>query len=252
MMRTLRSPVLGALGVLISGLVLGITAPAESAPYIAVAKYVKGPVQASAKDSAAMPLRPSDLLLSSTTVEAGQDGKAMLRLLPDNAYLDVRPGTVFTLRRTKSKDKRIRRIILERGEVVFGLRKKSEPVQCENIHTTATAGPAVPGPAHGEGKSSAGGKGGKARFSCRMDDKAAGILIVQDGEVTVYNRPKNITATARSGQKAISDLNGIRITDATDAELESVGFRQNTLEIDFLNPQTDAFTTLEAEYESTY
>ncbi|HLP40817.1 MAG TPA: hypothetical protein VK465_04865, partial [Fibrobacteria bacterium] len=166
--------------------------------------------------------------------------------------LDVRPGTVFTLRRAKSKDKRVRRIILDAGEVVFGLRKKSEPVLCENIHTIATAGPAVPGPAQGERKSSAGGQGGNARFSCRVDDKAAGILIVQDGEVTVYNRPKNITATARSGQKAISDLNGIRITDATDAELESVGFRQNTLEIDFLNPQTDAFTTLEVEYESTY
>jgi hypothetical protein len=78
------------------------------------------------------------------------------------------------------------------------------------------------------------------------------VLIVQDGEVSVYNRPKDITAMVRAGQKAVSDLDGIKITDATDSELEQVGFRQNTIEVDFVNPQSEEFTTLEAEYETSF
>jgi hypothetical protein len=56
----------------------------------------------------------------------------------------------------------------------------------------------------------------------------------------------------RSGQKAVSDINGVKVSDATDSELEQVGFRQNTLEVDFVNPQTEDFTTLEVEYETNF
>jgi hypothetical protein len=222
---------------------------AEAAPRVAVAKYVKGevrkvsPPEADA-EGAGKPLNQSDLVESGSRIVAGQEGKAVIRLLPDNAFMDVRPKTSFKLRRVKSKGKRIRRVHLDVGEVVFGLRKKSEQVQCETVNTSATAD--------------------KARFSCRAEDASAlgpdrdatggsiAVIIVQDGEVTVYNRPKNLSAVARTGQKAVSDLNGIKITDATDAELEQVGFRQNTLEVDFLNPQTDEFTTLEIEYETSF
>jgi hypothetical protein len=93
---------------------------------------------------------------------------------------------------------------------------------------------------------------GKSRFSCKTDENGAGILIIQDGEISVYNRPKNITVTVRSGQKAVSDLDGIKVSDATDAELEQVGFRQNTIEVDFVNPQSEEFTTLEVEYETSF
>lgn len=203
-----------------------------AAPKIAVSKYVKGNVRISSEHVPEKDLQASELVESGSKVEAGQDGKAVLRFLPDNAHLEVRPKTVFKLRRTKSQGKRMRRIHLETGEVVFGLRKKSEPVQCENINTVATAA--------------------KARFSCKSDENAAGVLIVQDGEVTVYNRPKDLTAVVRSGQKAVSNLDGIKITDATDTELEQVGFRQNTVEVDFVNPQSEEFTTLEVEYETSF
>lgn len=222
---------------------------AVAAPRVAVAKYVKGEVRMEIPpladaEEAGKPLGQSDIVESGSRIAAGQDGKAVIRLLPDHAFLEVRPKTSFKLRRVKSKGKRIRRVHLDLGEVVFGLRKKSEQVQCMTAHSTATAD--------------------KARFSCRAEDLSAlgpnrdasggsvAVVVVQDGEVTVYNRPKNLSAVARSGQKAVSDLNGIRITDATDAELEQVGFRQNTLEVDFLNPQTDEFTTLEIEYETGF
>lgn len=204
-----------------------------AAPNIAVAKYSKGPVLVStAETGEGKALQPSDLLVSGSRIEAGEDGKAVLRFLPDHAFLEVRSETRFKLRRTRTQGKRLRRVNLENGEVIFGLRKKSEAVQCESIHTVATAA--------------------KGRFSCKTGEGAAGILIVQDGEVSVYNRPKDVSATVRAGQKAVSGLDGIKVTDATDSELEQVGFRQNTIEVDFVNPQSEEFTTLEAEYETSF
>lgn len=216
---------------ILAALVFLLPAALAAAPDIAVTKYAKGELRAVAEAGERM-LGQSDLLKSGTRVEAGRDGKAVLRLLPDNAFLEVRPGAAFKLRRTKKDGKRLRRIQMEAGEVVFGLRKKSDPVQCENANTQALTA--------------------TARFSCKVDEKAAAVFVVQDGELSITNRTKGLTAVARAGQKAVSDLDGIRISDATDEELDQVGFRQNTLEVDFLNPQSDEFNTLEIEYETSF
>jgi hypothetical protein len=201
-------------------------------PGLGVVKYAKGNLKVTQADSAQKDMVPSTLISGGSKIESGKDGKAVIRLLPDQAFMEVRPQSALTLKRVKTKDKRVRRVTLDAGEVVFGLKKKSEPVQCENIHTQATVA--------------------AGRFSCRSDEKGVGIFLVQDGEMSVYNRPKDLTAVVRSGQKAVSDLNGIKVTDATDSELEQVGFRQNTVEVDFLNPQTEEFTTLEVEYETNF
>jgi hypothetical protein len=213
---------------------------------VGVIKSVKGEVMLASKDSAAVPATGASLCLQGARIETGADGKAMLRLLPDNAFVDVRPQSAFTLKRIKAhvsgpvsapneapaKDQRVRRLVLEKAEVIVGLKKKSDPVQCENAQTLATAA--------------------AGRFSCRSDEKGTASFLVQDGELTIYNRPKDITATVRAGQKAVSDLDGIRVSDATDADLDEIGFSQNTLEVDFVNPQTEDFTTLEVEYESNF
>lgn len=215
-----------------SVLAMAVSSFAAPAP-IGVVKYAKGILKMTAGNPAVQKdLQQSELVPPGARIDAGNDGKAVLRLLPDQAFMEVRPKTAFSVKRVKIKDKRVRRVTMEAGEVVFGLKKKSEPVQCENAQTQATA---------------AAGK-----FSCKTDDRGVGIFLVQDGELTVYNRPKDLTAVVRSGQKAVSDLNGIKVTDATDSELEEVGFRQNSLEVDFLNPQTEEFTTLEVEYETNF
>ncbi len=202
-------------------------------PALAVAKYVKGNLHVTAGDPPAQKdLQASDLIAPGARIESGNDGKAVLRLLPDQAFMEIRPKSAFTVKRVKTKDKRVRRVQMEAGEVVFGLKKKSEAVQCENSQTQATAA--------------------AGRFSCKSDEKGVGIFLVQDGELSVYNRPKDLTVVVRSGQKAVSDLNGIKVSDATDSELEQVGFRQNTIEVDFVNPQTEEFTTLEVEYETNF
>jgi hypothetical protein len=214
---------------LLSACVSSFAAPSA----LGVVKYSKGNIKiTSGSPAATTDLQGSTLVFQGSRFESGADGKAVVRLLPDNAFLEIRPQAAFTLKRVKAKDKRLRRVVMENGEVVFGMKKKSEPVQCENAQTQATAA--------------------AGRFSCKTDEKGVGVFLVQDGELSVYNRPKNLTVMVRSGQKAISDLNGIKVTDATDSELEQVGFRQNTLEVDFVNPQTEDFTTLEVEYETNF
>jgi hypothetical protein len=214
-------------------LMLAAALPLAAAPNaLGVIKSAQGDVKIGTADSAAAPAEAATLFRQGARLETGTDGKAMLRLLPDNAYIDVRPQSAFTLKRVKTKGKRVRRLSLERAEVVVGLKKKSEPVQCENAQTMAT--------------------GAAGRFSCRNDEKGTATFLVLDGELLVYNRPKDLSATVRAGQKAVSDLDGIRISDATDAELDLAGFSQNTLEVDFVNPQTEDFTTLEVEYETNF
>lgn len=198
---------------------------------LGVIKYSKGNVRATT-DGVETALKGSELVVTGEKIESGQDGKAVLRLLPDQAFIEIRPKTVFTIRRVKTKDKRIRKVMLDAGELVFGLKKKSEAIQCESIHTQALAQ--------------------KGRFGCKTDDKGTATILVQDGEVSVFNRPKDLTVMVRSGQKAVSDIDGIKLSDATDSELEQVGFRQNAIEVDFVNPETEEFTTLEVEYETNF
>lgn len=208
--------------------------PLQAAPNpLGVIKSAKGDVKVSGGGTAvAVPVVGSSLVAQGSRFETGADGKAMVRLLPDNAFLDIRPLSAFTLKRVKTKEKRVRRLTLETAEVVVGLKKKSEPVQCENAQSVAT--------------------GAAGRFSCKSDAKGTAIFLVQDGELTVYNRPKDKTVTVRAGQKAVSDMDGVKVTDASDAELDQVGFAQNSLEVDFVNPQTEDFTTLEVEYETNF
>lgn len=207
--------------------------PAFSAPVpLGVIKSAKGDAKLTAPGAASVPAEGSAPVTQGARLETGADGKTVVRLLPDHAFLDVHPQSAFTLKRIKAKDKRVRRLTLDKAEVVVGLKKKSEPVQCENALTLATAA--------------------AGRFSCRSDEKGVATFLVQDGELSIYNRPKDVSVTARSGQKAVSDLEGVRVTDATDSELDLAGFSQNVLEVDFVNPQTEDFTTLEVEYESNF
>ena len=154
----------------VAGMVLALAISSFAAPApIFVVKYAKGNLKMTSGNPAVQKdLQQSELVGPGTKIEAGADGKAVFRLLPDQAFMEVRPRTVFTVKRVKIKDMRVRRVTMEAGELVFGLKKKSEPVQCENELTQATA---------------AAGK-----FSCRSNEKGVGTFLVQDGELSVYNR----------------------------------------------------------------
>ena len=223
---------LSTLAMAVSAALLMHAFPASAAPStLGVVKTAKGDIKVTV-DASTTDVKGSTLIYQGSKFVSGADGKAVIRLLPDNGFMEIRPQSSFVLKRVKTKDKRLRRVVIDNGEVVFGMKKKSEPIQCENAQTQAT--------------------GLKGKFSCRSDEKGVGSFLVQDGEMSIYNRPKDLTVTVRNGQKAVSDLNGIKVSDATDAELEAVGFRQNTLEVDFVNPQTEDFSTLEVEYETNF
>src|SRR4051812_37528226 len=116
---------------LMSGFLLPLCS-ISSTPAVArmgVVEYTIGNVQATANGGAEAALNPSDLLEPGVKIVAEQDGKAVLRLLPDQAFLEIRPNTSFTVKRVKIKEKRVRKVILDNGEVVFGLKKKSDPIQ---------------------------------------------------------------------------------------------------------------------------
>ena len=216
----------------VAGIVLAAL-PAWSAPNaLGVVRSSQGEVKIAAGGAVPAVAEATTLVRQGSRIETGDDGKAMLRLVPDYAFLDVRPRSAFILKRVKTQGKRVRRLSLEAAEVLVGLKKKSEPVQCETAQTVAT--------------------GLTGRFSCHSDGKGAANFLVQDGELSVYNRPKEVTVIVRSGQKAISNLDGVKVTDATDAEMDQAGFSQNTLEVDFVNPQSEDFTTLEVEYETNF
>ncbi len=214
-------------------LALGLIVSLHAAPILAVTKSVKGTVRVSQAGAATQTdLKVADLLLSGSHLETGENGKVMVRFLKDESFLDIRPKTQIDLKGAKAGGTKGGKLMLKIGEVVFGMKKKSLEWQCESDNSVATAS--------------------KAKYSFVYDEKAVSTIIIQEGEVKVYNRPKDANAVVRAGQKAVSDLNGIHITDASDAELEQVGFRQSALEVDFMNPQTEELSTLEIEYETDF
>lgn len=214
-------------------LLLSTAFPAEVSPRLLV-KSVSGPVRTFDKDSTLVhgPVQ-GELLPSGSEIRVGEGAKAVFRFHPDHAYLDAKEKTAFSVRFGKEKDKAVRRVLLRSGDLVLGVRAPGQPLYFRDAETTT-------------------GAAESARWSFTVPDKAGANFVVLSGEISLHNRPRDIKAVVRAGQKAVSDGEGIRITDATDAELEEVGLRQNLLEVDFWNPQTEEFSTLEVEYEGNF
>ncbi len=202
-------------------------------PYMAVVRQVTGSVHLSEKDSTvSKEMKLGDIVPTGRTLFTKENGLLILRYHPDFARLEARVNTRFYQAYSRIDSTKPRRIKLETGVLVLGVPKRSPPMQIEDTHSQARVD--------------------NARFSFASDPNVATTMVVVDGSVSIRNRSKDVTAVVRHGQKAISDVNGLRISDASDSEMEQVGLRQNILEIDFWNPTTEEFTTLEAEYESNF
>jgi hypothetical protein len=210
-----------------------LSKPAPKEPFLAVARHVAGPARVLGKDTTvAREVKLGDVISSNRVLITGENGVLVLRFHPDFARFESRANTRYRMAYSRIDSTKPRRLKLEQGQLVLGVPKRSPPVQGEDLHSQVRAD--------------------NARFSFASDPNSASTFIVLDGTITVHNRAKDVTAVVRRGQKAVSDVNGLRITDATDAELEQVGLRQNMLEVDFWNPETEEFSTLEVEYESNF
>jgi hypothetical protein len=84
---------------------------------LAVVKYSKGDMRVTigADSAVVQDLKQSDIVASGRKIQSGDNGKAVLRFLSDQSFLEVRPKTIFHLRRVRSNDKRIRRITVDVG-----------------------------------------------------------------------------------------------------------------------------------------
>ena len=208
-----------------------VAKPIPRDPYMAVVRQVAGFTRMLGRDTAiANDVKLGDVLNSGQTYITGEDGLLVLRFHPDFARIESRANTRYGLVYSRLDSSKTRRIGLESGELVLGVSKHSPPLQVDDLHSRLRTS-------------------GNSRFSFLTDAKTASTIIVLDGTVEVYNRSKDIKADVRAGQKAVSDVDGVRITDATDSELGQVGLKQNILEVDFWNPATEEFSTLEVEYE---
>jgi len=206
--------------------------PVGAIPPMAIVKSMTGTVKATPRNAPTQEMKVADLIFSGIKIETGPESKATLRLQGDQSSVDVREKTIVKLKYVRNDGKVYRKITLDRGHLAIRLRRKGEGGLVENAQTSAQIK--------------------AARFSFASDENAVATFIFLDGEATLINRPKDVTAIVKAGQKAVSDLNGIKITDATESELEAVGLRENSLEIDFLNPETDEVSTLEIDYETHY
>jgi ferric-dicitrate binding protein FerR (iron transport regulator) len=218
--------------IIVLGMVLLMTSIGYAGTPFAIAKSVVGQVKITPYKGKPGELKPADLLASGSRVETGKDSKATLRLQEDQSTVDLTSNSNLRLKLVRREGIIIRKMVLDRGQVAMNLRAKGQGAVVENAQTVAHIK--------------------TARFSFATDDQATATFIVLNGEMTLVNHPKDKTALVHAGQKAVSDRNGIVITDASDSELEAVGLRENNLEIDFQNPETDEVSTLEIDYETHY
>jgi ferric-dicitrate binding protein FerR (iron transport regulator) len=215
-----------------SGMLLLATSTAWAASPFAVVKSLTGQVRTSITQGTYQDVKVADLLPNGSQIETGPESKISLRLQADQSNIDLREKTKIKMKWIKRDGKVIRKLIVDRGNLYANFKRKGDGGILENAQTVAQIK--------------------TARFSFSSDDQAVATFIVLEGELTVINRPKDKTALVHGGQKAVSDLNGIQVTDASDSELEAVGLHENSLELDFQNPETDEVSTLELDYETHY
>ncbi|HAP00014.1 MAG TPA: hypothetical protein DCQ83_08230 [Fibrobacteres bacterium] len=201
-------------------------------PYLAVVRQESGEVRVLGQDtSIATGIKQGDVIPPGQTMVTGENGLSVLRFHPDFTRIEARAKTRYWLNYSRSDSSRARRIKIEDGQIALAVQKNSPDLFIEDTHSWARA------------------KEARFLFSANAENST---LIVLDGSVEVNNRAKSSNETVRRGQKAVSDVNGLRISDAADSELQQAGLRQNILEVDFMNSTNEDFSTLEVEYESTF
>jgi len=206
--------------------------PTPKEPYMAVVRQVMGGVHAFGRDTTVSTgVNVGDLPASGQTFETLENGQLVLRFHPDFMRIEARSKTRFSLSYSSTDSSRTRSVRMEKGQMVLGVTKNSPPLQSEDANCWA--------------------RSKEARFAQNVDG-AVSTVIVLDGVVEVHSRSKDVTEFVHRGQKAIADLTGLKISNAEDNELAQVGLGQNILEVDFWNPSTEEFSTLEVEYENNF
>ncbi len=220
-------------GMLLCGLLaLASGKPAPKEPYMAVVRQVMGGVHAFGRDTTVSSgVNVGDLPATGQTFETSENGQLVIRFHPDFMRVEARAKTRFFLGYSSTDSSRTRSVRMEKGQMVLGVTKRSPPLQSEDANCWVRAK--------------------EARYAHNADGTATTVVVL-DGVVEIHSRAKDVTEFVHRGQKAIADLTGLKISNAADNELAQVGLGQNILEVDFWNPSTEEFSTLEVEYENNF
>ena len=209
-------------------LVLGLFVMGFSSSPVGVIQQLKGLVNLQTGEVERIERKAElyEILLSDSRLKSGNQGWANIRLVLEQAMVELTSQTSIEVTNDFNSSDSLITITLELGEIRPSIKEKTNRIIFKTRNTSLTE------------------TEGRWRFS--IDKEGTTEAIVQSGTLVVYNRPKDMTGTVRAGQKAISNNEGLVIIDAEDDELDQ--FRQNYLEIDFVNPQTEETSTLEIEY----
>lgn len=207
-------------------------------PDALLVKRVSGDVRAllsaeEAEAAEAREVKVGDLPDSGTVFVTGAGAALELRFHPDFMTLHASAGARLRVDYPRGGETKggARRVALASGRVTGDLSRQGPGLLLEDAHAEARM------------------REGRLAFST---DSAAATVLVLEGEAEVAPRAGQgfgPARTVRRGEKAVAGAGGVTVTRAGERELAEAGLGQNRLEVDFQDPATGAFRTLEIEYE---
>jgi hypothetical protein len=203
----------------------------EELPF-AVVKSLKGGVELMHfTDSSTKELKLFAMIPSEVRITTGPKAELEMRLFAGDGSLEMGNSSTLELGygEVRGKEKAVMRLAV--GECVLSLSSgvaAGMSIQSENTLISPRA----------------------SRWQMKVNSEGKTTLVVVKGEMVVYNRPKDETAMVTAGKICYSDEDGLKIIDAQEKDL--LLFKENFLEIDFINSQSGQTKTLEIEYESGF
>jgi hypothetical protein len=194
-------------------------------PYLVVVHRVSGDASIGG-----VAIKAGDLPDSGSVFKTGSTGSLTLRFHPDLMTLESRAKARFEVGYARTDSGGARRVQLFEGRLLAGLSLQGPGLQMWDTHSRLRAGE------------------GRVSFATVA---RASVIVVLEGQAEVQNLATGSTRILKRGDKAVSDAGGLRVTRAQSAELADAGLGQNILEVDFWNPVTGDFRTLEVEYEKS-
>jgi ferric-dicitrate binding protein FerR (iron transport regulator) len=202
--------------------------------YTAVVRRATGDVRMAAGAAGhAVEVEAGDVPESGQTFSTGPDGFLELRFHPDMMTIEMQSLSRIVVTFSRADSGEARRILVREGRV-----------------SARTGGAASGGTgtalALEDEHSRARVRGGRVAFAT---SSSASTILVLEGEAEVLNLKTRAVDAVKRGGKAVAGPGGTSISRAGDSELAAAGLRQNRLEVDFWNPATEEYRTLEIEYE---
>jgi hypothetical protein len=198
---------------------------------VAVVRQARGDVRLmDPQDSTtAVEVKAGDLPDSGRTFVTGPDGFLSLRFHPDFMSVQVSPRSRVAVNFAAEESGASREVVLGAGRVTVGVTRQGPGLTLEDAHSRAVA------------------REGRLSFAT---GPSGSVVLVLEGQAEVTNRATGAAVTVKRGEKAVSGPEGVKVARASAREAAEAGLGQNLLEVDFWNPATEDFSTLEVEYEA--